>query len=188
MKKLIPFIAIIIAIAATFFVLNAGKNKDSSAPKNQSTQANFVTKQACELFTLDDAKKVLGDTAVKSEDAGTGGASSDDIEVSQCFYQLPAGADITSITNQKQASLLVRSAKTQTGADSNKDYFNGSTKPENVQDVAEYGDAAFWSPDYGQLNILKGNQWYILQVGPAALSGRTQADAKKLADVIISKL
>jgi len=188
-KKLIPVIVLLLAAIATFFVLNSQNKDDSSAPKNQSSQqTNLVTKQACELFTLEDAKKVLGDTAVKSEEAANNSASSEDIEVSQCIYQLPAGGDIASIASQKQASLLVRSPKTQAGSDSNNDYFNGTSKPSNTQVVSEYGDVAFWSPDYGQLNILKSNQWYILQVGPAALGARTQDDAKKMASIIISKL
>ena len=187
-KKFLPVVVIVIAVVATFLILNVKKNPDSAAPKDQTAQTNLVTKQACGLFTLDDAKKVLGDTAVKADDSASSSASSEDIEVSQCLYQLPTSSDIASLSNQKQASLLVRSPKTQTGADSNKDYFTGTSKPTNIQDVSEYGDDAFWSPDYGQLDILKGDQWYILQVGSTALGSRTQDEAKKMASVIISKL
>ncbi len=193
MKKIIPIIAAVVVLAVglvAFLVVGKddAKTSDTNQQKTQASSA-LTPPEACDLFSLDDAKKVLGDTAqVPSSPAVNAEASSDDIKVSNCTYETPAGTTIADIKNQRMASILSRGAKTQTGADSNKDYFNGSTKPEGVQEVTGYGDAAFWNPEFGQLNILKGNNWFILQVGNTAATTRTLDDAKKMADVVINKL
>jgi hypothetical protein len=80
------------------------------------------------------------------------------------------------------SNILVRSPKTQKGADENKDQFT-SNKPPDVQDVEGYGDSAYWNPSFGQLNVLKGDTWYILSNNIGAFSQSPRLDdAKKLAD------
>lgn len=196
MKKVLPIVLIgVVLIAFGVFLAVNSKSTQKNSSDNHSHEHGdhehdhdtFSAPKACDVFTLDDAKKVLGDTAQKPEETQPAEASSNDIDVSQCIYQQPADT-IAAIKTQKQASLLVRGAKTKTGAESNKDYFNGTTKPQGVQEVSGYGDTAFWNPQFGQLNILKGNNWYILQVGVSTPGNRTVDEAKTLADALIAKL
>ncbi len=194
MKKLLPVLAAIIILGGGVFLLT---KSDKEAPaKNQTNESTstsaetqaFSPPKACEAFTLEDAKKVLGDSAEKTELPGGGGASSDDIDVSQCIYSQPGGDTLASIKTQKQASLLVRGAKTKKGADSNKDVFTGSLKPAEAQDVSGYGDVAYWNPQFGQLNVFKNGNWYIISAGVSTPAEKTLEESKALADVLISKL
>lgn len=83
--------------------------------------------------------------------------------------------------------MLVRSPKTQMGADSNSAQFN-SQRPADTPKVSGYGDDAYWNPQNGQFNVLKKNTWLIISYGPLKAADRTEADAKKLADIIVPKL
>jgi hypothetical protein len=189
MNKVVPIVIGVVLLAGIggFVVSKSNKNDSKSGSSNSSTASKeFKPPVACDLFTLDNAKSVLGATAEKPDTAALPTASSDDIEVTQCIYQTPAN-DLASIKTQKQASVLVRGAKTETGAKSNEDVFKGSLKPAGVQDVSDYGEAAFWNPQFAQLNVLKNGNWYILQVGSSTPTERTIDDAKKLASELNSK-
>lgn len=190
MKKIIIIVVVVLVLTGGAILLTGNGKKDSNSPNTssnlESSSKEFSPPEACSLFTLEDAKKVLGETAEKPETSSPQ-SSSDDVAVSQCLYQQPAGADIASIRNQKQASVLVRGAKTPVGSDSNKAAF-ADQLPMAAERVDGYGDAAFWNPEFGQLNILKDGNWYIIQVGATSLDSRTIDEAKKLADVLTSKL
>ena len=189
LKKFIPFLilAVLLVAGATALVMNKNHDNPAQAVQASSDTKKFTSLQACDVFTLDDAKKALGDTAQKS-DISSPSASSDMIEVTQCLYEQPMGDTLASIKSQKQASLLVRGAKDQAGVDSNDSVFKGSNKPVGMLDVSGYGDAAFWNPQFGQLNIYKNGNWYILSVGPITPTDKKIEDAKAQADVLINKL
>jgi hypothetical protein len=142
---------------------------------------------ACQVFTLQDAKKIIGDTAKKS--SGTSAkASTKDINVSTCLYgQDSSTMPINKAQNLKTATVLARSPKTSTGKQANQDQF-GKSKPAGVQDVSGYGDKAFWNPQVGQLNILKGDSWLILSTGSFTPSSHVLGDTQKMADLIVPKL
>ncbi len=194
MKKLLPIIIAIVVLgagAALLLTKSGGEGSDAQTakPSTVGTETNvFSSKKACDILTLEDAKKILGDNAELTELPGGGGATSDDIEVSQCVYSQPGGDTLASIKAQKQASILVRGAKTQDGADSNKEVFTGSLKPAGVQEVTGYGDGAFWNPQLGQFNILKNGNWYILTSGGSMPAEKTLDDAKTFASLLASKL
>jgi hypothetical protein len=188
-KKFVPFAiaALVILGGAAMLILTKKHDNHTTAVQASSDTKQFTSPQACDVFTLDDAKKILGDNAQKS-DVSSSNASSPIIEVTQCLYDQPTGDTLASIKSQKQASLVVRGAKDQAGADSNNDVFKGSKKPPGVQDIGGYGDGAFWNPQFGQLNIYKNSNWYILSVGPITPTDKKIDDAKSLADVLINKL
>lgn len=194
MKKVLPIVVIVLILAGVgaFVMANKDSDKDVST-STQSTSAGGEAKtrqakKACDVLTLEDAKKVLGENAEKTELPSGGAASSDDIDVTQCIYSQPAGDTLASIKAQKQASILVRSAKTDKGGESNKEVFEGSLKPAEAQDVSGYGDGAFWNPQFGQFNVYKNDNWYIISVGSSTPSEKTLEEAKVLADLIIGKL
>lgn len=121
----------------------------------------IIAVDACDVLTEAIAKNILGDAAAKG-DLPAGDVATKDVSVSSCVYTVkidPAAA--VRISNTKGVSILVRAAKTTAGSDSNKSQFT-TLKPTGVQDVAGIGNAAFYNPTFGQLNVLKGGNWYIV--------------------------
>jgi hypothetical protein len=176
------------AIVAVIIAMNGSKDH-SDKPNTKATGATgqstaFPQRKACGIFTLADAKQILGDSA-KGGENGTP-TSSGDLEVSTCSYTQDAGNNAP-VSGSKSATLLVRAPKTGVGTTSNQNQF-GYLKPAGSQPVTDYGDSAYWDPQYGQLNILKHNSWYVLSNGPITPSERTLDQAKALADILISKM
>jgi hypothetical protein len=171
-------LGIILVLAAGIGIFLAADNSHNHNSAKKTTKqiaasqpaAKPKAKSACSIFTLADAKQVLGDTAkggsVNDEN------SSDDLTVSSCSYTQDSGANVP-VSSGKTAGLLVRAPKTGSG---------------DTQDVSGYGDSAYWDPQLGQLNILKNNTWYILSNGPVTPASRTLDQAKQLADLLISKM
>lgn len=182
-------VVVVVFVAGGFLLLGTSSTQNKEGSSQESGKQNSARQilVACDVMSLDDARRAIGDDAEKPADASTANASSDDIEVTQCLYQTPAG-DVASIKNQKQASLLTRSAKTDTGAESNQQVFEGGARPPGVQTVEGYGESAFWNPEFGQLNILQNDNWHVVQVGGSVPSDRTLDDAKKLADAVLADL
>lgn len=194
MKKNLPIVKIVAGvIIAVAFVAGAvvlfNKSDDTTATEGSSDSSKrYGIPNACKLFTIEDAKKVLGASAQVSSTTPPS-ASNEDIEVTQCLYSQPSGDTMASIRAAKQASILVRGAKSDAGETSNRDVFYGAQKPSGVQDISGYGDAAYWNPEFGQLNVYKNGNWYILSVGGSmSVKDRKVDDAKKLADVLKDKL
>lgn len=81
--------------------------------------------------------------------------------------------------------ILVRVAITSAGAKTNKDQF-GDLRPKGVQDVSGLGDSAYYNVEFGQLNVLKGGNWYIITSYSGSLKGTLDAN-KLLADKLTLK-
>ena len=185
---LIGAVLVIAAAVGVFIAIDnsndhSGKATNSNTEQASSSQA-FKPRQACKVFTLADAKQLLGASAKGSE--VTSNTSSDDLEVSTCNYTQDSGSN-SPITAAKSASILVRAPKTGAGITSNENQF-GPLKPADSEHVAGYGDNAYWDSQYGQLDILKNNTWYILSYGPITPADRTLDQAKQLADMLIDKM
>lgn len=184
MKKLIPVLAVVVLVggAVTGYVLTKkGTTLVAEKPSvaSSTTEAGDYKKvEACTAFTQADAEALLGAGAKKGDALG-GDTSSDDINVSICTYSQSA--------TTKTASLLARSAKTAAGATSNHGQFT-TQLPAAAQTVTGFGDAAYWDPTYGQLNILAHNNWYILSSGGLRPADKSLDDAKALATRIMPRL
>lgn len=194
MKKYLPLAALMIlgmVLAAAIVIVVSDKDESVTQPKtskNESDNAKAAdrkTPEACVIFPLDRAQSVMGKGIVKGDNT-TGVSSTNDIVVSSCTYTTTAKS-VEAIANTKTASVLVRAAKTDAGATSNKSAF-AENKPAGVQVVSGYGEAAFWNPQLGQLSILKNDNWYILTYGSSTTTGRTLDEAKKLAEILKSSL
>ncbi len=198
-KVVLSVVGLVIVVAIGGYFLTQ-KNTDSSKP-NSSASSTSATKEnvsskdaplvavdACNVLTDQAAKQLLGEAAVKGAVPPSVGATGD-ISVSNCTYYTKSdtGSIMEQAASKKTASVLARSAKTKTGADSNKVSFT-SGKPADSQDVTGYGDKAFWSPKMGQLNILKGNNWYILTYYTGTKPNGVLDQVKQLADAIANNL
>jgi hypothetical protein len=188
-EYVIGLVLLIAAILAIVYAVGFSKNHNdqsqpASVPKKQT--ANIPAgKQACGVFTLADAKQLLGDS-VKGGD-NPADTSSNDVDVSTCNYLQDLSSSNVPVSSGKAASLTVKIPKTSNGINSNQGQF-GKIKPSDVEDVSGYGDSAYWDVDHGQLDILKNNTWYILSNGSTTPSARTLDEAKQMADLLISKI
>jgi hypothetical protein len=181
-------LALILVAAAAAAIVLATRNFKSHNDKinNAPVATNKAPspKNACTIFSLADAKQLLGDNAKGGSNPVS--ESSSDFDVSTCTYTQDQGNNAP-VASRKSATLQVQAPKTDIGIASNQREF-GPLRPTNAEDVAGYGDQAYWDPEHGQLNILKNNIWYILSFGPSTPAGRTLDQAKQLADLISAKL
>jgi hypothetical protein len=190
MRKLVYyFLALVLIAAAATAIVAAVKSfkshddkaSGSTSAVNKKTQA---AKAACDIFTLADAKLLLG-SAAKGGD-NTQESSSPYLAVSDCTYAQEQ-ASSAPVSSGQSATLLVRAPKTEKGVASNSNEF-GALRPVGVQDVAGYGDNAYWDAAHGQLNILKNQNWYIVSYGPVSPAERTLDQTRQLADLLIGKM
>jgi hypothetical protein len=167
MKKIIAIVIIIILAVGTvgaYFYINSNVQKRASGTDAtvETTAGNYNAVDACSVLTPDIAKQTLGSNITKASTPNST-VSSSDITVSTCSYisnAVPTG-DVVATPKSSGVWLIVRSAKSAAGADSNKAQFL-SDKPSNVKPIDGLGDGAFYNDQFRQLNVLKGNNWYII--------------------------
>lgn len=174
---------VIVAVGGGIYLVtqkdNTGNPTTSSVATGDQADAG-ATKTACDIFTDTVAKQVLGAGAVKSEIPGGGVASTDDISVTQCMYEVGEGRDIVI------ANILVRGAKNKNAYESNKFGFE-STKSQDgnpAEDISGLGEAAYYNTGYKQTNVLinGGQYWIIIQ------AGNTREMSEQLAKEVVKNL
>lgn len=190
MKKqllaIVGAVAVVLAIAGGLVWWQAAQQKNTA--NNDTGDRNSASfagpKDACNYLTAAIATKLLGEGVSK----GDGGAAvnAEDLSVSTCIYTSKTGTTIADVKNMRSLTLLVRSPLTAEGAASNDEPFD-SPKTGSIK-VDGYGEKAFWDPELGQLNVLKGGMWLIISFGKTSLAESSLDDAKKLADEIIPQL
>jgi hypothetical protein len=177
---------IIIAGGVTYVIVTKSDDNSTSKtdtpPTTQSIKSGsnaYVAVDACDVLTASAAQQILGAGATKG-DTSAGNVSSDDLSVSNCVYTVRTGATPSSANS---VGLLARAAKSSTGAASNQAQF-GSAKPAGAQDVSGIGDKAYYSPAYKQLNVLKGNNWYIVTNSVGSVTNATLESDTQLAKLL----
>ena len=175
---------VVIAGGAAAYLLIAKPGGDNNSSKKTDTVsvAPLSSVTACDVLTEDVAKAILGDD-VTQPDGSIGDISTSDIAVTNCnFTTKITSTDTSSLPKASGVSVLARVAKTQAGATDNKTQFN--SRPDGVEDVAGLGDSAFYNPSFRQLNILKGNNWYIVTHYIDTITNANLDSDKKLAEKI----
>jgi len=137
------------------------------------------TFDACEVFTQADAEKTLGGAAA-AEPVNPNPKVKRPKVIPACTYTgFKDGHPVS-------ASALFRFGKNEGEAqrafDENKMQFQ--TKPIIIPGI----ESAFWSAKTGQLNLRKGRAWVTLSVGTPKISERDMNDARKLAEILASKI
>ena len=186
MNKFYIAIAAVVVIAggaaAYLLIAKPGANNSSSKKTDTVSVAPLSTVKACDVLTEDIAKDVLG-AEVTQPDGSIGDISTSDIAVTNCnFTTKITSTDTSSLPKASGVSVLARVAKTQAGANDNKTQFK--ERPDGVEDVSGFGDAAFYNPSFRQLNILKGNNWYIVTYYIDSVTNASLDTDKKLAEKI----
>lgn len=188
-KKTILILAILVL---ALLVLGAGiygtnfREKSLSAPQNGEQKLEVQLSRACEIFTLEKAKELLGPEAVKSDQANnTSSSYSEDIATSSCVYTDKQYSVSDPPEKQTIASLIVRSPRNDMGKSANENVFLKGALPSGANKITGYGASAFWNTEFGQLNILESGEWYILDYGSFLPSARKQADAERFAGLLL---
>ncbi len=180
------------ALVLTALVLSGCGNTASTTEKPAATHGSASTKpapgyptqtkNACDILTQEVAKSLLGSVADASRAPAV--TRSADLTVSTCA-RANAAADLK---RSVSVSLLLRAAQTKVGATSNEMVFAADALPAGATVITGYGDKAFWNPGFGQLNILRRGNWYILSSGSIDPEKHTLAQTRKLADAILDQL
>ena len=137
--------------------------------------------KACDMVTLAEAKELLGSGALNSVNETP--VVEKDTAISRCGY-----TDGNAMTDQMMvAAIIVRSGVNDDGVEQNKAQFAaGKPKKAGIESVEGVGDEAYYNSELGQLNVLRGRDWFILSYGlgsdPLA---NTLDDAKKLAHAVL---
>lgn len=169
-------VALIVALGGVVYVLAGAEDKPGNSASHDNT--DYAAVNACDLLKLDEAQAILGKSA--SLGATVADTKSKDVNVSTCSYTNNASA----VADIKVATIVVRSALSKTGANSNKAVFGKGT-PQGVQKVEDFGDEAYFTPSLGQLNILDGNNWLIVNYGSNNLRSQTLDNAKSVAHLAL---
>lgn len=184
MKKRI-YIAVLVLIAGlfvAFLFLKGNVTENSSKNANSETKTNPVIAnyvKACDLLTLDEAKSILGNEAAQgSKDEPVQG---EDVVVSNCVYTNNA----VQVENIRIATVMVRTGISDAGKESNIATFKGGT-PSDTQPVVGIGEAAYYTPQAGQLSILKDGNWISVVLSGTDPTKASLEDAKILAQKVLN--
>ena len=127
--------------------------------QNSGTKIVYPPVKACDLFTNAEAKELLGDKVIpgKTQEA----VISDNTVTTRCSYT-DANTDTD---NLMVAAVAVRSGVNDEGVQRNKTEFAAGKSARGSEVVKALGDSAYFNHERGQLNILNGYDWIILNYG-----------------------
>jgi len=154
-KELIIGAAVVVAVLAIiagiiFFIANSGPKVD------------YPPVVACDAFTNLEAQELLGNSAFKSADDPA--VIAGDFATSRCGY-----TDGTSNTESMiVAAVILRAGINDDGIEQNKTEFVSGIPDLGVEIIKDLGDNAYFNQLNGQLNVLKGRNWYIFSYGNGA--------------------
>lgn len=127
--------------------------------QNSGTKIVYPPVKACDLFTSAEAKELLGDKVIPGTTKEP--VLSGDSVSTQCSYT-DANTDTDSLM---VAAVAVRSAVNDKGVQRNKTEFAIGKVAQGSEAVDNLGDSAYFNHERGQLNILNGYDWIILNYG-----------------------
>jgi len=170
--------------AAALWLASCGSGPSTPSSTSQPASSGGSSSQsgspdACSLYTLADAQRILGSNAKKGT-LGDLGSSSPQFSVSTCSYTADSGSGIGDFVS---TTVLVRRA--QDAGEGKKDFLSVKGQTQGTQDVAGVGEMAYWNPAAGQLNVWKGKDWVIISAGRTA--PKNMDVAKQVAAAILAR-
>jgi hypothetical protein len=115
--------------------------------------------KACDLLTPTKAQDLLGDRVISVDIKAP--VVSGDIATSKCSYT----DENTDANKMIVAAIAVRSGINDKGVQQNKTEFATAKSNNTVETVKDLGDSAYFNKVNGQLNILEGRKWIIVNYG-----------------------
>lgn len=148
---------------------------------NSGPKIDYQPVAACTYFSGPEALELLGDKTISTNNDSP--VISGDMATSKCGY-----ADGNADTNKLLvAAIIVRSGINDKGVEKNITEFTNGTPTNNVEVVKDVGDKAYFNQVNGQLNVLKGHDWFILTNGfGSSPEANTMDDAVKLAKLVLN--
>src|SRR5688572_28163061 len=131
---------------------------------------------ACNVFTAEDAKKVLGDSA--SPEPSNPKVRRPKVVLGCAYHGSKEGKPISATAQFKFARTPDEQARA----------FDEARLQLQTKPMLFPGAEAFWAGKAGQMHVRKGKAWLTLQVGPANVRERDVESAKKLAELLVKKL
>jgi hypothetical protein len=185
--------AVIVALFAiggvgAFLVLtNQDRVNEPITSANSSLVEGSPKVDACTVLPESIVTEWIGKKVQKiSTPVATIGSS--DNHVSTCNYVANALEENDVTTEGPKlsgANLLVYIARSANGAVTNKSQFK--ELPTNVKTVDNIGDIAYYNPDFRQLHVLKGNNWYVLTAFKDSILNSTVESTTELAKKLTFK-
>lgn len=167
-------VALITTATASYLVAKRSSSNSSNSPYSVQVE---VKRDACKLFNIHDAKKLLGEKTVAS--STNANAVTKTVSTSLCSYSSGDSDE----ARLKVVTILVRS----TNPVQAKQAYELS-RANNAQTVASLGQGAYYNPDVSQLNILSG-ELLIRIASTVGNNGKgTLAIPKEVGAVITSRL
>jgi hypothetical protein len=131
---------------------------------------------ACEVFTLDDAQKLLG-KEVTAEPLNPK-VKKPKVIPTCTYYASKDGAKLTASASFKWGK---------TNEDTQR-AFEDARMQHQTKPMLISGAEAFWAGKLGEMMIKKGRTWVTLTVGPAQPSQRDINAARTFAEILVKKL
>jgi hypothetical protein len=131
---------------------------------------------ACEVFTVEDAQKVIGMEA--AADPVNPKAKRPKVIPTCTYHGVKDGTKIA-------ATATFRWGKT--NEDTQK-AFEDARMQFQTKPLLLSGAEAFWSGKTGEMMLRKGRTWLTLAVGPAPVTQRDLNDARRLAEILVKKM
>ena len=129
---------------------------------------------ACRIFTAADAESTLGSPVVQEPV----NSKVKPKVILTCKYTATSG-------DARFAMVTFRFAR---NAEEAKSAYSESRLELRGKPTIISGRDANWNEKQGQLNLLSGNAWLVIDAGPSEAKARDSAVAKKLAETLIPKL
>lgn len=150
---------------------------------NDKTQNAVVpAKKTCKILSFNSAYILLGKTvSAANTDTSALDINTDDYAVSRCAYEQSEKLS----PEHKVTEIVAYTAKNDKVKKNLVKQFSSYPKEDWNTAYSEYG---YWDKDRGQLNILKGNTWYVMEYGPAKAKDRTESQTQDMADLVFSRL
>lgn len=149
---------------------------------NSTPKVVYQPAVACETVTSVEAKELLGDAAFNTNTNDP--VLSGNTATSRCGYASGTANTETMLV----AAVIVRSGINDTGVQQNKTEFANGTPTQAVEIINDLGDSAYFNQSNGQLNVLKGRNWFILSNGlGSAPEVNSKEDVVKLAQKVLNQ-
>lgn len=145
---------------------------------NNRSKITYQPPRACDLFSVEESHELLGEDVInKVDDPVVSGNTS----TTRCSY-----TDRNEIADKmKIAAVAIRSGVNDEGVHEVNEAYYAKKPTENIESVKGLGDDAYFYAPLGQLNVLKGRDWYIFSSGTQQVQMNSLSDAMLLAGLVI---
>lgn len=190
---------LILALAAIASQKYLPNNLGGGKQDPKKVSEDYKKHKACDLFKLDEAKKIAGDSAVVVGEPRVSDINNNDSNDSSCAYTFEViSGDTTTI---KTVDVRALSAQSASGEQTNKTAFSAK-ETAGAKKIDGYGEAN-WNSASGELSILKQSTLLSITVATASVTAPTGDNApdtnfifkgdalevaKKVADIAITRL